>query len=541
MTEILLHLSYLAAIGFCCCTLGWLWLQADKNPVTRALAVCQILIIIWCLPQLFLVFSGNREMKYVLYGISYVGISFIGPAWLQFSFLYCGRRIPSRIRLTLAGLSLFDYAMFWTNGLHHLFYLQFDLEKAVYGPVFYFHMVCTYICVLTGMAALFLNLGRKKTAPMAVMILAAAIPLGFNLLYLSGTVKTGFDLTPPVFALSGFLLLVAVFRYDFLDVNVAASRRIFESMAEGVVICSRRGTVAYCNHPAAVWLKTKPGDGYEVLQEKIELMKEASPGDRIQLKQYTLHDRKGTKTGWIFLLTDMGEYYERLRQSRELAVSEQRLAIERERNRIAQEVHDTTGHTLTMINSLLKLIRIRRQAGERQEGEEDRETEEYLRQAQELAAGGIRELRWSISHLRQGSACGLVTEGVYQLAAGVRELEVEVEIQGEDGPQYSHLSSVVYRCLREALTNCLKYAHAAHMDVIVKFAGDSISVYIFDNGQGCSSIKESHGLAGIRRRVQETGGQVRFLSAEGEGFQIFIRLPVRELSELCSEKEGNKI
>ena len=59
-----------------------------------------------------------------------------------------------------------------------------------------------------------------------------------------------------------------------------------------------------------------------------------------------------------FLLTDVGEYYERLQQSRELAVAAQRLAIEKERNRIAQEVHDTTGHTLTMIQSLLRLARV---------------------------------------------------------------------------------------------------------------------------------------------------------------------------------------
>jgi dolichyl-phosphate-mannose--protein O-mannosyl transferase len=58
MTEILLHLSYLAAIGFCCCTLGWLWLQADKNPVTRALAVCQILIIICVCLSCFWYFPG---------------------------------------------------------------------------------------------------------------------------------------------------------------------------------------------------------------------------------------------------------------------------------------------------------------------------------------------------------------------------------------------------------------------------------------------------------------------------------------------------
>ena len=58
------------------------------------------------------------------------------------------------------------------------------------------------------------------------------------------------------------------------------------------------------------------------------------------------------------MFTDVGKYYQLLEQEQELAVSNQKLAIEQERNRIAQEVHDTTGHTLTMINSLLKLIRI---------------------------------------------------------------------------------------------------------------------------------------------------------------------------------------
>lgn len=63
------------------------------------------------------------------------------------------------------------------------------------------------------------------------------------------------------------------------------------------------------------------------------------------------------------------------------------------------------------------------------------------------------------------------------------------------------------------------------MDVIVKFETEQVSLYIFDDGQGCGQIAESHGLRGIRQRVEQAGGQVRVLSAEGEGFQIYIRLP----------------
>lgn len=547
MTVILLHLAYLGAIGFSLCTLGWLVLKAHRNQVTKALAVCQMLIIIWCLPQLFLAFVTSAGMKYGLYGISYIGISLIGSAWLIFSFFYCGKEVNVGGRLLLAGISLFDYGMFLTNGFHHLFYREFGLETVVYGPVFYFHMAFTYICVVLGMGAVLRHFRKNRVAGVHVLVivLAAAVPLLFNMLYLSGAVKAGFDLTPPVFALSSFLMLTAVFRYDFLDINVAASRHIFASVSEGVIVCNKRGRVTYCNQAACRLTDVKNGDEYEYVWERLwenmpagEMEREKARGkaqdkglvldlpggDKVRLKHYILRDRKGNETGGVLLLTDVGEYYELLRQSRELAVSEQRLAIEQERNRIAQEVHDTTGHTLTMIQSLIKLIRIEYQQEAGDEG--SKELTEYLKQAQELASGGIRELRWSINHLRQCSAYELVTQGVNQLAGSVKEMNVEVEIQGEDGPRYSHLSAVVYRCMREAITNCLKYAHASHMDVIVKFGERLINVYIFDNGQGCAAVKEHHGLSGIRRRVEEAGGQVRFLSSEGEGFQIFIELPV---------------
>ena len=99
------------------------------------------------------------------------------------------------------------------------------------------------------------------------------------------------------------------------------------------------------------------------MQMERELLSEESVfslenGGKIRVKQYVRKEKNGNLAAGTFLLTDVGEYYERLRQSRELAVSAQRLAIEQERNRIAQEVHDTTGHTLTMIQSLLRLARV---------------------------------------------------------------------------------------------------------------------------------------------------------------------------------------
>ena len=121
-----------------------------------------------------------------------------------------------------------------------------------------------------------------------------------------------------------------------------------------------------------------------------------------------------------------------------------------------------------------------------------------------------------------------VTQGIRQLAAGVHEMEMEVEIQGEDSEDYTSLAPVVYACFREAITNALKYAGASRMDVIVKFDPARLSLYIFDNGQGCADIQENNGLRGIRERALAFGGTVRVMSAEGEGFQIVLELPVHD-------------
>jgi hypothetical protein len=80
MLDIMLRIAYLSAIGLSLYTSGWLLMKADKTRTTGALAACQLLIIIWCMPQLFSALPMTKGMKYLAYGISYIGISFIGMA-----------------------------------------------------------------------------------------------------------------------------------------------------------------------------------------------------------------------------------------------------------------------------------------------------------------------------------------------------------------------------------------------------------------------------------------------------------------------------
>ncbi len=556
MFDILLGITYVAAVAMSLYTAVWLFLKADRNRITGAFIACQLLIVVWCIPQLFLGIVRTQTGLYLAYAVSYVGICLIGPAWLTFALLYGQRRIPRWGAALLWALPLFHYAMLLTNGAHHLFYARFAVRDVVYGPVFYLHVVFTYACVVAGMAAVARNFRRRKVRALHIglILVSVAVPLLFNLLHISGAVRTGFDLTPPAFSVSCLLMLLAVYRYDFLNVNPMAFRQILAELPEAVLVYNERGRITYANAAAGAWFGVETGDELKKFEDAVGRLEETlqaewsgqahssskispispqspftaknyntvvrSAGHFLEIRSQTHLDQKGQFLAGTVLAADVSRHYELRERERELAEADRSLAVERERNRIAQEVHDTTGHTLTMINSLLKLARIGQKAGD------DGEVAGCLAQAEELAAGGIRELRCSINNLKAMGNEKLVSRAVRELAETVREFEVEVTVQGADGSRYSHLTPVVQRCFKEALTNCLKYAGATHMDAILKFSGDSLSFYVFDNGRGCGEIKRGNGLEGIYRRVEEAGGQVRVASEEGAGFQMTIRLPV---------------
>lgn len=222
----------------------------------------------------------------------------------------------------------------------------------------------------------------------------------------------------------------------------------------------------------------------------------------------------------IFLVTLATVKYQFMDLRRELAITNEKLLLEQERNRIAQQVHDTAGHTLTMIQSYMKLAEVS------VKNQDTEKTEEYLAGAKSLTSQGIRELRESINQLRREASYELVTQGIMQLADQVKEIPVEVTVQGEDSERYSHLSRIIYDTVRESITNSLKYAESTKIEIIVRFQKDCLELVIGDDGKGCDTICENNGIRGIRERIENAGGTVRFLSSAGEGFLTRVKIPV---------------
>ena len=212
--------------------------------------------------------------------------------------------------------------------------------------------------------------------------------------------------------------------------------------------------------------------------------------------------------------------YQFLDLQRQLQITNEKLLLETERNRIAQQVHDTAGHTLTMIQSYMKL------AENSVENNNKEEALDYIQGARKLTTKGIRELRESINMLRTESQYALITQGVMHLANQVKDLHVEVTVKGEDSEKYSHLTKIVYDIVRESITNSLKHSEAKKLDIILTFKDSSILLMIVDDGVGCESVTESQGIYGIRERVEKSKGTVRFVTAPNQGFLTRVELPI---------------
>ncbi len=402
---------------------------------------------------------------------------------------------------------------------------------------------------------------REEKRARQLIIASVLIPVLFNAVYLTGVFPFRFDITPLGFGVSVILILTATMRYQFMDVNVTAFDLILSGLPDGVGVFDRVGKCTYANQAFLSLLEMAEEDSGCKMEQIYFRLREFAPaeeaqkseeggeadaflcknhrGDFLQIRLYQPEEREAEASGGdifftevslqshrqkcatVLLVQDRSWYYTMLQQERELAVTSEKLALERERNRIAQQVHDTAGHTLTMLQSYMKLAMVANRNGEQ------RQAEEYLTQARSLSSEGLKELRLSINQMRREENCELVTQGIVQLADQVKEIPVELTVQGEDSEHYSHLSGILYSCAREAVTNALKYAEASKIEIVLRFHPQEVELVIGDDGKGCGQIRENNGIRGIRERIEQAGGTVRFVTAEGEGFLMRLLLPCR--------------
>ncbi len=219
------------------------------------------------------------------------------------------------------------------------------------------------------------------------------------------------------------------------------------------------------------------------------------------------------------LATELGEANLKLR---EYSIQAEELAITKERNRIAREIHDSLGHYLTTVNVQLEVVRVVMDT--------DRTRAlSALDKAQMLTKDGLSEIRRSISSLRtQPMDLQSLPEVLEKLAAENRSSGIltELKIVGTPRQLGKQYELALYRAMQEGLTNVRKHSSASRTDITLDYSAETCTkLTIKDNGIGSNGNNNGFGLLGISERVQLLGGVVRKHNLSGQGFTLEVELP----------------
>ena len=221
------------------------------------------------------------------------------------------------------------------------------------------------------------------------------------------------------------------------------------------------------------------------------------------------------------------ELHHQQRKLRELTY-ELQLAEERERNRIAGELHDHVAPNLL-------LGRLKINAFESLASKTERET--LIGEIDGLLERSVKDIR---SLTRQLRPSFLATAGLEAALKWLSKeytqnfgLEVTVEDDGKPKPLRYEIRSMVFQVVRELLLNVVKHAGTDRADIVIRKETDSLILMVRDNGVGFDTaqvldpdrIAHGVGLSSIQEKIAFVGGTLTFDSTPGNGTCVTLTVP----------------
>ena len=305
-----------------------------------------------------------------------------------------------------------------------------------------------------------------------------------------------------LFLLTALVLVVALVALVLTPATVSARA----SITELVVLVVGLVVLLSTN---AVLLRTslRPLDGLTVFMRHVDLLK---PGERLPVRGH------GYVAGIISTFNDM---LDRLEAERGTSSKHALAAQEGERARIARELHDEIGQSLTV--ALLSLKRTVDRCPE--------DMREELQLVQETIRGSLDEVRHVARRLRPG-----VLEDL-GLASAITALTTDftnasgVPVQRRLGPGLSGLSHevelVLYRTAQESLTNVARHANAGRVELSLIRDGRGVRLQVVDDGRGLNGAPDGAGVRGMRERALLIGATLSVGPAPAAGTEVRLTVP----------------
>ena len=218
-----------------------------------------------------------------------------------------------------------------------------------------------------------------------------------------------------------------------------------------------------------------------------------------------------------------------LKEERDLRAYE---VVLEERLRVARELHDVIGHTLTVV--------VLQAGAARRNWVNDRaRATRALASLATVAREGLTELLASLDTVdasAEATPAGLIFRDLEALIEQARSAGVRVAFVPESLPAIVNprLELTTYRVVQEALTNVMKHAPRSQAQVHIRSTTGSLHVEVLNSGPlrdtQRNRMRVGHGLPGMAQRVEANGGELKWGRDSSGGFAVRARLPIEELA-----------
>ena len=202
-----------------------------------------------------------------------------------------------------------------------------------------------------------------------------------------------------------------------------------------------------------------------------------------------------------------------------LALSE-KIAEDRERKRIAREIHDTLGHALTGISAGIDAVKVLVDI-------DTNRAKEQLNNVSVVVRDGIRDVRGSLNKMRPGALeNNTLKEALIKIIReyeAISNLEIHLRYEWDNIDLDIAKEDIVFRVIQESITNSVRHGHAKTIWIELLEEEEAYVMTIQDDGVGFDELHYGYGLKQMQERLMIIGGSVRFENRDG--FYTYIEIP----------------
>ena len=200
-----------------------------------------------------------------------------------------------------------------------------------------------------------------------------------------------------------------------------------------------------------------------------------------------------------------------------------RTAVYEERNRIAKDIHDNAGHSMTTIIMQTEAAKLLIDS-------DPQEAKTRIISANIQAKNALEQMRESVHLLAGRAQVRTLKEEIEEIIAQTIDgTELKIRCNIEDIELDGESSRFICNSVKECLVNGIKHGRATAFFIEMKKEKGNVFLLISDNGRGASGkIEEGFGLRGMREKTEKLGGRCSFSSESDEGFETEILIPLKQ-------------